>query len=71
MAAARVLPLSVADHLAFEESGDLRHESIGGEIHARATGWQGEVFTAPESLVEFRSIGHAMTVAESYEDVRL
>lgn len=184
MEAARVLPLSVADYLALEEASELRHEYIGGEIHAmsgaseahntialniasalrlklrggpcrvymenfkvrleagredifyypdvvvschkadiekyflrlptlvvevlspstetidrrekkmnylavptlheyvvvaqdrreltifrRASGWQGEVFAAPESLVEFRSIQQAMTLAEVYEDV--
>ncbi len=34
MEAARVLPLSVADYLAFEETSAVRHEYIGGEIHA-------------------------------------
>jgi Uma2 family endonuclease len=186
MEAARVLPMSVADYLAFEETSDVRHEYIGGEIYAmsgastahntiagnifaalrdklrggpcrifienvklrleasredifyypdvvvschptgvqpqfvilptllvevlspstettdrrekkmnylqvqtleeyvlvaqdrrevtlfrRATGWQGEIFTAPESLVEFRSVKQAMTVAAIYEDVAL
>ena len=33
-AAARALPISVADYLAFEETAGLRHEFIGGEIHA-------------------------------------
>lgn len=36
MEAARVLPLSVADYLAFEETSAVRHEYIGGEIHAMA-----------------------------------
>jgi len=40
-------------------------------IFRRSTGWQGEIFTAPESLVEFRSIQQAMTLAEIYEDVAL
>lgn len=40
-------------------------------IFRRSTGWVGEVFTAPESLVEFRSIQQAMTLAEIYEDVAL
>jgi Uma2 family endonuclease len=40
-------------------------------IFRRATGWVGEIFTAPEALVEFRSIGQAMTLAEIYEDVAL
>ena len=186
MEAARVLPMSVADYLAFEETSDVRHEYIGGEIYAmsggttthhrialnlashllaklrsgpckvfietvklrleasrddifyypdvvvschptgvqhqfvllptlivevlspstettdrrekkmnylqvqtleeyvlvaqdrrevtifrRATGWQGEIFTAPESLIEFRSVKQAMTVAAIYEDVAL
>ena len=34
MEAARVLPMSVADYLAFEESGAVRHEYVAGEIHA-------------------------------------
>lgn len=34
MEAARVLPMSVADYLAFEESSAVRHEYVGGEIHA-------------------------------------
>ena len=34
MAAARVLPMTVADYLAFEESGAVRHEFVAGEIHA-------------------------------------
>lgn len=34
MEAARVLRLSVADYLAFEKKSDVRHEYIGGEIHA-------------------------------------
>ena len=184
MEAARVLPMSVADYLAFEETSDVKHEFIGGEIHAmggaslphnkialniasglrdglrggpcqvfmadvkvrleaargeffyypdvvvschpigaethflrfptlvfevlsptteaidrrekhsnyrlaqtleeyvlvaqdrrevtifrRATGWQGEIFTAPDARVEFRSVKQAMTLAAIYEDV--
>ena len=184
MEAARVLPISVADYLAGEEDGDVRHEFIGGEVHAmsggskahntitgnifaalraklrggpcqvfvtdfkirleagredifyypdvvvschkadiekyflrlptlvvevlspttettdrrekkmnylqvptlheyilvaqdrrevtifrRATGWQGEIYTAPEAVVEFRSVTQSLTVAEIYEDV--
>ncbi len=38
-------------------------------IFRRSTGWVGEIFTAPESLVEFLSIKQAMTLAEIYEDV--
>jgi len=34
MEAARILPMTVTDYLAFEESSDMRHEFIGGEIHA-------------------------------------
>lgn len=40
-------------------------------IFRRATGWAGEIFTAPESLIEFRSVQQAMTLAEIYEDVAL
>ena len=184
MEAARVLPMSVADYLTFEETSDVKHEFVGGEIHAmsgaslahnkialniasglrdglrggpcqvfindvkvrlevaredifyypdvvvschpednrshftasptlvvevlspsteaidrrekhqnyrhaatleeyvlvaqdrrevtifrRATGWQGEIFTAPDALVEFRSVKQAMTLAAIYEDV--
>jgi Uma2 family endonuclease len=38
-------------------------------IFRRATGWQGEVFTAPEARVEFRSVKQAMTLAAIYEGV--
>ena len=38
-------------------------------VFRRATGWQGETFTAPAAVVEFRSVQQAMTVAEFYEDV--
>jgi Uma2 family endonuclease len=34
MEAARVLPMSVVDYLAFEESNAVRHEFVAGEIHA-------------------------------------
>lgn len=34
MEAARVLPMSVVDYLAFEESSPVRHEFVAGEIHA-------------------------------------
>lgn len=36
MEAVRVSPLSVADYLAFEEKSEVRHEYIGGEVHARS-----------------------------------
>ncbi len=36
MEAARVLPMSAADYLAFEETSVVRHEFVGGEIHAMA-----------------------------------
>jgi hypothetical protein len=35
-------------------------------VFRRATGRQGEVFTAPEARVEFRSVGLTMTIAEIY-----
>lgn len=38
-------------------------------IFRRATGWQGEIYTAPQAVVEFRSVKQSMTVAEIYEDV--
>jgi Uma2 family endonuclease len=38
-------------------------------VFRRASGWQGEVFTGPEASVEFRSVKHAMTVAEIYDGV--
>lgn len=181
MEAARVLPMSVADYLAFEEKSEVKHEYVGGEIHAmggasrehniislniasglrsllrggpcevfisdfkvrleiaredifyypdvvvschpsdreryflkspsivfevlspstetidrrekhmnyrhapsleeyvlisqerrevtifrRSTGWQGEIFTSPEAVVEFRAVGQSMTIAEIY-----
>lgn len=34
MEAARVLPMSVDDYLAFEETSAVRHEYIGGDVHA-------------------------------------
>lgn len=34
MEAARVLPMTVNDYLAFEEASQVRHEFIDGEIHA-------------------------------------
>ncbi len=42
-----------------------RHEVT---IFRRATGWQGEIFTVPDALVEFRSVKQAMTLAAIYED---
>lgn len=36
MEAVRTLPMSVEDYLAFEEVSQVRHEYIGGEIHAMA-----------------------------------
>lgn len=38
-------------------------------VFRRATGWQGETFTAPDAVVEFHSVKQAMTVAGIYEDV--
>ena len=38
-------------------------------IFRRATGWQGEIFTATEAVVEFRSVKQALTLAAIYEDV--
>lgn len=38
-------------------------------LFRRSTGWQGEVFTAPETVVEFHSIKQSLTVAEIYEGV--
>ncbi len=38
-------------------------------VFRRASGWQGEVFTTAEAQVEFRSVKHAMTIAEIYEGV--
>lgn len=34
MDAVRTLPMSVEDYLAFEEEGSVRHEYVGGDIHA-------------------------------------
>jgi Uma2 family endonuclease len=34
MEAARVLPMSVADYLALEESSAVKHEFVGGDVHA-------------------------------------
>lgn len=36
MEAAHPLPMSVEDYLAFEEASQVRHEFIGGDIHAMA-----------------------------------
>ena len=38
-------------------------------VFRRAGGWQAETFTAPDAVVEFRSIKQAMSVVEIYEDV--
>ena len=38
-------------------------------VFRRAAGWLGEMFTSPASIVEFRSVQQAMTVAEIYEYV--
>ena len=38
-------------------------------IFRRATGWAGEVLTAPEARVEFRAIAQAMPMAEIYAGV--
>ncbi len=38
-------------------------------IFRRAGGWVAETFTAPEAVVEFRSVKQSMTLAEIYEDV--
>ena len=38
-------------------------------IFRRATGWEGEIHTSADAVVEFRSIRQSMTVAEIYEDV--
>ena len=38
MEGTQVLPLSVADYLAFEETSDVKHEYIGGAIHAMSGG---------------------------------
>lgn len=36
MGAGRPLPMSVEDYLVFEEQSQVRHEYVGGEIHAMA-----------------------------------
>jgi Uma2 family endonuclease len=40
-------------------------------VFRRATGWVGEIFTDPASVVEFLSVKQAMTLAEIYDDVAL
>ena len=37
-------------------------------IFRRATGWQGEIFTAADAVVEFRSVKQAMSLTAIYED---
>jgi Uma2 family endonuclease len=54
-----------------EESVLVAQERREVTFFRRATGWQGEIFTAPESLIEFRSVKQAMTLAAIYEDVAL
>jgi Uma2 family endonuclease len=39
------------------------------KIFRRAMGWQGEIFTAPDALVEFQSVKQAMSVSAIYEGV--
>ena len=34
MEAARTLPMTAADYLVFEQSSEVRHEFVGGEVHA-------------------------------------
>jgi Uma2 family endonuclease len=38
-------------------------------IFRRATGWQSEIVTSPDAVIEFRSIKQSLTLAEIYEDV--
>lgn len=38
-------------------------------IFRRATGWQGEIYTAPEATIEFGSVKQAMTLTQIYENV--
>jgi Uma2 family endonuclease len=38
-------------------------------IFRRATGWQGEILTAADASIEFRSIKQAMTLGEIYDGV--
>jgi Uma2 family endonuclease len=38
-------------------------------IFRRTTGWQGEIFTAAEAVIEFRSIQQSMTMAAIYDGV--
>lgn len=54
---------------ALEEYVLVAQEKREVTIFRRATGWEGEIYTAPEAVVPFRSVAQAMTVAEIYEDV--
>ena len=38
-------------------------------VFRRSGAWVAETVTAPEAVVEFRSVQQAMTLAEIYEDV--
>ena len=38
-------------------------------VFRRATGWHGEIFSAPEAVVDFSSVKQSMAVGEIYEDV--
>lgn len=55
--------------LTLEEYVLVAQERREVTVFRRATGWQGEVYTAAEARVEFRSVGVAMGMAEIYEGV--
>lgn len=54
-----------------EESVLVAHDRREVTLFRRATGWVGVIFTAPESLLEFRCVKQVMTVAAIHEDVAL
>ena len=51
------------------EAARLVPMSVAVMIFRRASGWQGDSLTAPDSKAEFRSIQQSMTLAEIYENV--
>lgn len=61
--------LSYLQTPSLEEYAIVAQERREVTIFRRADGWRGETFSAPESVVEFRSVRQSMTVAGIYEDV--
>src|SRR5437588_12903087 len=55
MEAARLVPMSVADYLAFEASNTVRHEFVAGEIHAMGGASRAHNVIAGNIYAQFRA----------------